>query len=351
VILLAARILLAAVFALAGVTKLQSREETEGTLESFGVSERMRPGVAIGLPLTELALATALVPAATARWAALAAFVLLATFTFAVARVLRSGAQVECNCFGALHSAPVGTRTLVRNLALAALAGALVISGPGESLAALDGRTVLAVAAAAAGVLLLGLTWFSWQLFRQNGRLLGRVRALEEARAAPTPSMPRIPGPPEAVRGLREGELVPDLVLRGVDGGQRSLRELAHMGPAPIALVFSDPGCASCHELTRRLPALREELDGVLELVLITRGDASGVDPPATQGMTVLIQEDREALVGFAIGAVPAAVVLDAEGRVASLPALGEVAVEELLLSTCPERDPLEVIRVAKAVG
>ena len=309
---------------------------------------RLRPAAAIGLPVAELAIAAGLVPTATARWAALAGLILLAAFSFAVARVLLSGERVECNCFGALHSAPVGPWTLVRNLALAALAAVLFVAGPGKSLGALDGATVLAVAASLAGALLLGLAWFTWQLFKQNGRLLVRVRALEEAAGAP--AMPRIPGPPAAVGGLPEGELAPDLVLATPDGGSRSVRELAQMGPAPIALVFSDPACGGCKALTDRLPGLGDELDGVLELVLVTREGEPAVASSGAQGPTVLIQEDREALVAFAIGAVPAAVVLDGEGRVASGTAIGDVAIEELVLGARPAPASLEIVQTVGGV-
>jgi uncharacterized membrane protein YphA (DoxX/SURF4 family) len=339
VILAGARIFLAAVFALAGAAKLRRRDETEETLGQFGVPERLRPAAAIGLPVAELVIAAGLVPTASARWAALAGLILLAAFSVAVARVLLSGERVDCNCFGALHSAPVGPWTLVRNLAFAALAAVLVAAGPGKSLGALDGTTVLAVAASLAGALLLGLTWFTWQLFKQNGRLLVRVRALEEAGRAPV--IPPIPGPPEAVGGLPEGELAPDLVLATPDGDSRSVRELAQKARAPVALLFSDPACRGCKALTDKLPRLRAELDGILELVLVTReGD----------GPSVLIQEDREALVAFAIGAVPAAVLLDGEGRVASGTAIGDIAVEELLLGARPAAVALEVVQTAGGV-
>ena len=66
--------------------------------------------------------------------------------------------------------------------------------------------------------------------------------------------------------------------------------------------------------------------------------------------MTVLIQEDREALVAFAVKAVPAGVLLDAQGRIASETALGEVAVEELLLGARSASSPLEVVQVAGGV-
>jgi len=337
VILLAARVLLAVVFALAAVMKLRRRGQTEEMLGDFGVPERARPATAVGLPLVELAVAVGLVTSAGARWAALAALLLLGAFSVAIARVLLKGERVACNCFGSLGSAPVSGWTLARNLVLAGLAAVVVVAGPGTSIGDLDRDTVIAVAAAAAGVLLVGLTWLSWELFQQGGRLVARVRALEEALQAASPP---IPGPPEAVRGLRVGEPAPDVVLTGADGGTHSIRALVEAAPVPIALIFSDPACGGCRALTERLPALRAELSGVLEPVLITRAGGAAASPQ----LPVLIQQDREAIVAFAVGAVPAAVLLDAEGRVASRTAIGDVAVEQLLRTAQPARRALTVL-------
>lgn len=346
-LVLALRFLLVAVFAVAAVAKLRDREGTAGTLGEFGVPARLRAAGALALPLCELVAAGLLIAQPTARVGAVLALALLLVFVAAVSRSLARGEQPDCNCFGGVHSAPVSRLTLVRNLALAVVAAAVALAGPGESLAALDGGTVLAVAAALAGALLLGLTWFSWQLFQQNGRLLIRVRALEEAGPPRAAAGSRLPGPPEAVRGLPEGELAPDLVLATADGAPRSILELIGAAPTPLALVFSDPACGGCAELTKRLPALRDELAGVLEPVLVTREAGPHADAAAAAGLTVLVQEDREAIVAFAIGAVPAAILLDARGRIATAPAIGEAAVEQLLLGARPARDFLEVVNVA----
>lgn len=341
-ILLAARILLAATFALAGVAKILDREGTQRSLGDFGAPPRLRPAAALALPLAELAAAALLVPSGTARIGALLGLALLAAFVAVVARALARGESPDCNCFGGLRPTRVGRLTLLRNLGLAALAAALAVAGPGESLGSLDGGTVLAVAGTLAGVLLLGLTWFGWQLFQQNGRLLVRVRALEEASDGAV-------SPPPRVGGLPEGERIPDLVLATPDGGRRSLLELARGAVPPVVLVFSDPACGSCAELTKGLPALREELDGVLEPVLVTREAGPHADSPAAQGLTVLVQEDREALFAFAVGGVPAAVVLDADGRVASSTAVGPGAIEELLRGAAPA-PALEMVQVTRGV-
>lgn len=343
-VVLAVRLVLAALFAVAAVAKLRRREETAATLREFGVPAGLRAPLGVALPLAELAIAAGLVVTATSRWAGLAALLLLAVFTVALAVVLRRGRQVDCNCFGALGGSRVSGWTIGRNAGLMALAGAVAVAGPGAGLGSLDGSAVVAVAAALAGVLLLGLTWFCWQLFQQNGRLLVRVRALEEA-AGGADAAPRAP----RTGGLPQGASAPDLALATPGGASRSVLDLARLGRAPIALVFSDPGCRGCQELGERLPALRGELDGVLEPVLVTRDRDGHAEAAAATGMTVLVQEDREALFAFAVGAVPAAVVIDAEGRVASETAIGPDAVEQLLRGSAPA-PALEVVQVTGGV-
>jgi hypothetical protein len=332
-----ARIGLAAIFGFAAVGKLADSDATRRTLGEFGLSERLARVAALALPAAELAAVGLLIPNATARAGALLALVLLAAFVAGIVRSLLRGEQPDCNCFGGVHSAPVGPLTLARNLALAGVAGLVVIAGPGESLGALDSAVVLAVGGALAGLLLIGLAWFCWQLFKQNGRLLTRIRTLEEVTGITQSA-------PAQVGGLAEGEPAPDLVLAMPGGGRRSVLELLQPG-IPVALVFSDPSCGGCKELTERLPALKAELDGVVEPVLVTRGadlHADSVD----RGLNVLIQDDREALVAFALAAVPSAVIVDSDGRVASLPAVGEDAIVSLLHSAGrePELDVIEVL-------
>jgi uncharacterized membrane protein YphA (DoxX/SURF4 family) len=344
VILLAGRLVLAVVFAVAGVAKLLDRKKTRESFLEFGVPPKLAPGAALALPAAELVAAGLLVPTATARAGALLALALLLVFVAAVGRALARGERPDCNCFGAIHSEPINRTTLARNIALAAVAAALLAAGPGKSIGSLDGGTVLAVAASLAGALLLGLTWFNWELFKQNGRLLTRVRALEETMGAP-PTF-TIPGPADKIGGLMIGDLVPDLDLATADGGVRSVRELAIASATPVALVFTSPGCTGCDQLTDRMPTLRGELDGALEPVLLINGHGPHVAAAAARGLTVLVQEDREAIFAFAVGAVPAAVVVDQEGRVASETVMGPDAVEGLLLrmKAVPELNVIESV-------
>ena len=74
-------------------------------------------------------MAAALIPAASAWWGALGALALLLLFVAGISINLARGKKPECHCFGQLHSAPAGWRTLARNGALAAIAGFVLWEG------------------------------------------------------------------------------------------------------------------------------------------------------------------------------------------------------------------------------
>src|SRR5262249_60555088 len=88
---------------------------------------RFAPVAAVLVPLVELALAAALFPASSARFAAAGAAMLLAAFAVAIAVALARGRRPDCRCFGKLHSYQAAPAALLRNTALAALAVLVVL--------------------------------------------------------------------------------------------------------------------------------------------------------------------------------------------------------------------------------
>src|SRR5215217_1391286 len=129
VALLLARLLLASVFLVAGVAKLADREGSRRALADFGVPTPLATPLGVLLPLIELAVAIALLLPSTALWGALGALALLLGFVAAIGVNLVRGRKPECHCFGQLRSAPAGWKTLVRNGALAAVAGFVIWEG------------------------------------------------------------------------------------------------------------------------------------------------------------------------------------------------------------------------------
>ena len=68
--LLIARLLLTAVFTLAGIAKLSDLKGSRQAITDFGVPSSLASPLGILLPLLELAVAATLIPAATAWWGA-----------------------------------------------------------------------------------------------------------------------------------------------------------------------------------------------------------------------------------------------------------------------------------------
>ena len=126
---LVARLVLAAVFALAGAAKLADLEGSRAALAGFGVPDRLAGAFGILLPVAELATAVALVPEASATAAAVAALALLLVLSLGIAVSIARGGSPECHCFGRLRSGPAGPGTLGRNFALALLAGFVLVAG------------------------------------------------------------------------------------------------------------------------------------------------------------------------------------------------------------------------------
>jgi uncharacterized membrane protein YphA (DoxX/SURF4 family) len=186
-VVLAARLILAAVFLLAGAAKLANRPGSRQALVDFGVPAPLVGALATLLPVAELSVATMLVPTATARVGAAGALGILSGFVVAIGANLAAGRRPDCHCFGQLHSTPIGASTLGRNAALGASAGMVVAWGPGEAVSdAFRRMGDLSGVGIAALVMIVVLClsvsvegWVVINLLRQNGRLLLRVDALE----------------------------------------------------------------------------------------------------------------------------------------------------------------------------
>src|SRR5437762_2593121 len=226
--LLIARLLLAAVFLVAGLAKLTDLAGSRQALRDFGVPAVLANPFGVVLPLGELVVAVALVPTVSAWWGAMGALALLLLFVGGIGYNLARGRQPDCHCFGQLHSAPAGWPTLLRNLVLATIAGLVVVFGrnsPGlglfDWLAALPLIQRLEVVAGLVVVaLLLGEGWLLWQVMTQHGRLLLRLEALEAERASTgrelQPAATESPAP--AAAGLPVGTPAPALTLSTLSG-------------------------------------------------------------------------------------------------------------------------------------
>src|SRR5260370_37016020 len=171
-VMLGARILLAAVFAVAGIAKLFDLRGSRKSLEAFGVPGWLAKPLGILLPLAELACAAALIPDAWAWWGANGVLAMLALFIAGISVNLARGRAPDCHCFGQLSSSPVSWKTLVRNLVLLALAGLVPWKAEEIPLAwpAISGDTFETFVLVAIGTLAVGLALtvcFLFQILKQ----------------------------------------------------------------------------------------------------------------------------------------------------------------------------------------
>jgi uncharacterized membrane protein YphA (DoxX/SURF4 family) len=141
---LAARLVLAVVFAVAGWPKLLDPDGTIHSVRAFRlVPEAFVPAFGYGLPVLELALALLLLVGLLTRPAAAVTGVLLAMFMVGIAAAWARGLSIDCGCFGA-SSGPVVDPArgyaldLLRDAGLLLLAAWLVVF-PSSRLS-LDGR-------------------------------------------------------------------------------------------------------------------------------------------------------------------------------------------------------------------
>jgi hypothetical protein len=117
---LAARIVLAAAFASASVSKLRDQRRVEPQMREL-VGTRFAPVASRLVPAVELVLACGLVVARGSPLPGIAALVVLVAFTVVLVRA--QVRHVPCPCFGgAPSSEPVGPAAVVRNGVLLALA-------------------------------------------------------------------------------------------------------------------------------------------------------------------------------------------------------------------------------------
>jgi peroxiredoxin len=351
--LMIARLVLVVIFAVAGITKLADRSGSRQAIIDFGLPSSFAAPLGVLLPLAELAVAIALIPASTALWGAIGALTLLLLFIIGIGINLARGRKPDCHCFGQLHSAPAGWKTLARNGALAAVAGFIVWQGwnggnVGPSaiawLGALSTTQLLMLAGGTVVLaLLVGQWWFLLHLMRQNGRLLVRLEAVEASLAEGGSVAPSENGTPvHQAEGLPVGSTAPDFDLSGLHSETLTLDAL-HSSGKPLMALFTDPNCGSCNALLPDVGRWQEEHAHKLTLALISRGEVEENKTKAQEHAlrNVLLQKDWEVSESYEVRGTPSAVLISPDGKVASPVAGGAEGIKALLAYAVGERAQL----------
>jgi peroxiredoxin len=133
-----------------------------------------------------------------------------------------------------------------------------------------------------------------------------------------------MPGQPS---GLPRGEMAPAFTLP--DLSERAV-SLADFAGKPTLLIFWNPGCGFCQKM---LPDLKEWEEAspkrTLGLLIISTGT---IDENRTLGLRSPVLLDRDFTVGstFGVRGTPMAILIDAEGKIASKVAAGAAAIFDL---------------------
>lgn len=364
--LLADRLLLAFVFLLAGATKLADPMGWRKAWREFGLPDALAPAAVLLLPVLELTVGAALLPAALAWYGAWGSLALLTAFLMVMAIAMVRGRKPDCQCFGQLRPKPVGWSTVLRDVGLAGCAGRLVTRGRFGAGPAIwdwfgtlgtDGRKLAVIAACAAGFLffrLLNCARPSTETTEseepeeidfepvQPQRPAARRRPPVEHRppgehGAPQEQSSSVTTGARGI-GLAVGTPAPDFELPSITGEKHSMKSLWEQGK-DVVLVFSSPFCEPCRTLAPKLARWSREMDGTVNFVVVSRGSARDnvAKLSGFEASRVLLQREAEISEAYDCTATPSAVVVGADGRIRSELVVGGAAIQQLV-STCAER-------------
>ena len=364
-LLLAARLILAAVFLVSGIAKLFDLSGSQAAMRSFGVPDSMAKSGGVLLPLVEIALAVLLVPVTTAKWGALLAFLLLVVFIAGVGYNLARGRKFECQCFGQLTRSEIGPSTLIRNLVLAVLALYVAYNGFTRNTVGpavsdwLRGLStfewIMLVVGVAVVAALAAISWLLVHLLGQNGRLLVRLdrieSALEDADIAISDEDEE-EEEEEEEEGLPFGAPAPAFSLSGLYGETMTLDAL-RAAEKPVLLVFSDPSCGPCNALMSDVGKWQHDLADKLTVAVVSRGSLDDNRQKKKQYnlTTVLMQQDSEIADAYVTNGTPTAVLVSPDGTIASAAAGGGDDIRTLVKQAVEGRVPIPAPRPVPAPG
>ncbi len=331
--LLAVRLILAAVFGVAGVAKLADLSGSRQAIAGFGIPASLAAALSVILPIVELAVAAALIFVGSSWFGAIGASALLAIFSAGMIVQMLKGNAPDCHCFGQLHSEPIGAKSLIRNIVLSAPASLLVALGPsnqGRSIANINAE-IVQLFAIVLGVAFLAAILFSLRrISEQQTQIIRRIELVELISRDGGPVERSDAGSPHD--GLPIGAVLPDFELKDLNG--KVFRSGTPTDPKrPTLLFFVSPTCTPCRALVPKFDQWNAELSDKVNVILVTSGDpAENIQKFATDnGKTILLQNSREFADAVSAKWTPSALFVDAHGRVASHIAAGDSTIEELV--------------------
>ncbi|MFZ1427413.1 MAG: MauE/DoxX family redox-associated membrane protein [Geminicoccaceae bacterium] len=329
------RFSIAALFFVAGISKLANVRRTKESILQFGAPEWTAGGISIFIPTAEILVGLLLIFSNTALYGIIGVIVLLLLFSAAIAWNLAKGHKPNCNCFGQIKSTPINKMMLVKNAVMLFSAMFLLWIDIAYSSASI-GELGIFSSIQPVYVLLLFAVFLSvvegvliYHLLQQSGRLLIRMDTLEigltqgSVNAFNTHNI-----------GLPIGSSAPRFELTSLTTGQMILFKDLIRGPFATILIFSDPDCGPCNSLLPDIERWEKDFGKIANFALISRGSIqeNRLKVGVLSISYILLQKDREVAEMYRVTATPSAQVIGEDGRIRSNLAIGPQAIEELVL-------------------
>ncbi|MFN0138845.1 MAG: redoxin domain-containing protein [Pyrinomonadaceae bacterium] len=333
------RILLAGIFALAGIAKFLDLKGSRKAFMDFGIPQGLAMPGAIALSIVEIVIAGLFLSIETSWYAAIGASFLLLLFIIQMIYQMARGNAPDCHCFGQIHSEPVSTTSVVRNIIFAVPAILLVVRGENnQGYSLLDPRVDLIqlVFGTIVVALLFAAIFTLRKISNQQTEIMRRIELMElVARDGAHVERDDVVSPHD---GLPIGAVVTDFELPGVDGKVVSLSDLRFSGK-PVLFFYVSPSCSPCRALVPEFETWQRELGDKLQIVFLSSGspDENIEKFGGESEKTILLQKHREVADLLKAQWTPTAVLVNANGRIASHAAAGDSAIRELVESIADE--------------
>jgi thiol-disulfide isomerase/thioredoxin len=331
-VLLIFRLILFAVFASAAAGKFLDLNGTRAAMREFGLAGAAG-AAAIIIPAAEILIAIGLLFPATSWISACAGLFLLAGFTLGIARQMQRGSTADCHCFGQIHSEPPGPRSLIRNAIFAIPAVTLVISGRASQGPDLGSDLATTIYGVAIAMLFVGLLVAAAYLRLANEKISALAKRVEflESISGGGPAVERDEsGNP--TDSLPIGAEFPDFQLEDLRGRIVTFEHLL-TDFRPKLFFFVSPQCEPCKELIPEFTEWKALLGETIRFVFVSSGTADANKSRFGEEIAaqMLIQKDRELANLLYAKWTPTAVFVNREGKIASHPAVGDVAIRDLI--------------------
>ncbi len=338
-LLLTIRLVLFAIFALAGTGKLFDLEGSKKAVEEFGVPKGFSRAASIILPLVELSIAALLVPTQTSWIGAIGGAALLALFTGGMLWQMWQGNAPDCHCFGQIHSEPVSKKTLLRNGAFVLLTLVLVSTGQANQGLDIFDRSndvsEMNVMQILLGLAVLGflaaIVYFLKKISEQQSQIMRRIEVLELISHDGGKEIERddVNAP---AGGLPIGAPVPEFDLPNLKGETIAFDHIIPRNKHSL-LFFVSPTCNPCESMIPEFQEWTEEFGEKINFVYITAGKAKENLAKFGEGgfENMFVQEKNEISDLLETEWTPTALFINSDRMIASRPAAGDSAIRELV--------------------